>query len=112
MGQFKEQTIDELPTETALPRELRAVITILVSDPELVRKALPYVNIDRQEIDWDGIYANDFGGAHSAALSWAKAVWCDKVAAKSDPFDMAFSMNPKLQSAVLRALAIRWGLVA
>ena len=112
MGQFKEQTIDEFKTETTLPRELRAVITILASDPELVRKALPHVNIDRQEINWHDIYANDFGGGHSGALAFAKAIWCDKVSTKSDPFDMAFSMDPKLQSAVLRALAIRWRLVA
>ncbi len=112
MGQFKEKLIDENTEETTLPRELRAVITILASDPELVRKALPSVDIDRREINWDEIYSNDFGGGHSAALSFAKAIWCDKVSTEADPFDRAFAMDPKLQNAVLRALAIRWGLAA
>jgi hypothetical protein len=112
MGKFKELSIDEAPSETTLPRELKAVITVMAADPELVSKALPHVDIDRQEINWEKIFENDFGGGHSAALLFAKAMWCDKVETQSDPFDRAFAMDPKLQSAVLRGLAIRWGLVA
>ena len=112
MGKFKNLVTDESSEQTTLSPELRAVITILASDPELVRKALPHVDIDKQEINWDQIYANDFSGGHSAALAFAKAIWCDRVETQSDPFDRAFAMDPKLQSAVLRGLAIRWGLVA
>ena len=60
MGQFKEKLIDENPGEAILPRELRAVITILATDPELVCKVLPHVDIDRREINWEEIYKNDF----------------------------------------------------
>ena len=113
MGQFKEQSIIDESTEHAtLPPELRAVITIMAADPELVRKALPHVDIDHQNINWEEIYANDFSGGHSAALTFARAIWSDKVETKSDPFSYAFNMDTRLQSAVLRALAIRWGLVA
>jgi hypothetical protein len=93
-----------------LPPELLAVYRIFNADPELQRKALPYVDLERGDIDWYRISQNDFGGGHSAAITWAKAIWTDQTPEKSDPFDRAFSMGPRLQKAVLEALAIRWGL--
>ena len=96
--------------EIKLPRELRAVLRIFNSDNELKRKALPHVNIERQSINWPKIWSNDFCGGHAAAILFAQALWCDRVETKSDPFDHAFAMDPKLQIACLEALAIRWGL--
>lgn len=94
----------------SMSQELRAVHHIVASDPELKRKALPYIDIERQSIDWDGIFSNDFGGGHLAALTFAKAIWCDRVATKGDPFDRAFAMDFCLRKIVLEALAIRWSL--
>ncbi len=112
MGAFKQQLIEE---ETINPApfspELRAVLLILEADRELRNKALPHVDLVHQEIDWDSIYENDFGGGHWAALSWAKAIWCDQVSTNADPFDRAFAMDQKLQVAVVKALATRWGLI-
>lgn len=93
-----------------LPRELRAVLHIFNYDDELRRKALPHINIERQSVNWPGIWRNDFGGGHSAAVLWAKAIWRDKVETKSDPFDHAFAMDPELQKVVLEAIAIRWNI--
>lgn len=93
-----------------LPAELRAVLQIFRYDRELQVKALPCVDVERQFIDWDGIWENDFGGAHAAAITWAQAIWCDQMRTASDPFDRAFAMSPGLQKAVLKGLAIRWGL--
>jgi hypothetical protein len=93
-----------------LPAELRAVLQIFRYDRELQVKALPCVDVERQFIDWGGIWGNDFGGAHAAAITWAQAIWCDQVRTTSDPFDRAFAMSPGLQKAVLKGLAIRWGL--
>ncbi len=104
------KTLTLFKNDPSLPSELRAVLAIFEADGELRRKALPYVDIERQEIYWDKIYANDFGGGHSAALAWAKAIYCNQVSTKSDPFDRAFAMDSHLQSVVLKALAIRWGL--
>lgn len=96
--------------EPKLPRELRAVLRIFSYDQELRAKALPHVDIERQSINWTRIWINDFSGAHSAAVIWAQAIWCDQVETKSDPFDRAFAMDPGLQIACIEALAIRWGL--
>jgi hypothetical protein len=101
----------DLKTEAPLPNELKAVLLILRADETLRSKALSFVDIDRRSIDWEKIFSNDYSGGHMAALVWAKAIWCDEVTTKSDPFDRAFSMNPPLQRAVLEALAIRWSLI-
>ena len=111
MGAFKEMMIDEVNAADLSP-QIRAVLLIFEADRELRAKALPYVDIENEVVDWDGIYENDFGGGHWAALTWAKAIYCDKVSTKSDPFDRAFALNSQLQVAVLRALATRWGLSA
>ena len=89
--------------------ELRAVCHIVLSSPELTRKALPHINIERESIDWDGVFSNDFAGGHLAAMTIAKALWCDQITTKGDPLDRAFAMDLKLRQAVLVAIAIRWG---
>jgi hypothetical protein len=86
------------------------VLIIFNADDELRRKALPHVSIERQEIDWDGIFENDFGGGHSAAILWARCIWGDTVPEGTDPMYRAFSMDGWLRRSVLKALAIRWGL--
>ena len=93
-----------------LPLELWAVLLIFNADDELRTKALPFVNIERQTIDWDRISSHYFGSGHSAAVLWAKAIWLDQMPPKSDPFDRAFSMDNRLRFVVLKALGIRWGL--
>lgn len=93
-----------------LPRELQAVLHVFNYDNELRAKALPHVNIARQSINWPAIWNNDFSGGHAAAAAWTQAIWCDRVETKSDPFDRAFAMDSHLQVAVIKALAIRWGL--
>lgn len=100
----------QLTQEKAMSRELRAVCHIVLTHHELKRKAFPYINLERESIDWDGIFTNDFGGGHLAALQFAKALWCDRVATKGDPFDRAFAMDLPLRRTVMEALAIRWGL--
>ena len=94
----------------SLPSELRAVLEIFNVDEELRIKALPYVNVERREINWYGIGRNHFGSGHSIAVAWARAIWLDRLPENLDPFERAFSMNHRLRLAVLRALAIRWGL--
>lgn len=93
-----------------LSREMRAVLTIFTVDAELTAKALPYADIERDSIDWDGVLSNDYGGGHGAAIKWSQAVWGDCVPEGADVFCRAFAMDDRLRRAVLRALAIRWGL--
>lgn len=94
----------------SMSQELRAVYKIMTADPELKRKALRHLDLERQSINWDGIFSNDFSGGHMAALLFAKAIWCDQITTKGDPFDRAFAMDLPLRRVVLEALAIRWSL--
>ena len=103
--------VNEVEQKTnSMPPELSAVLVILNADNELKTKALPFVNVEKQEIDWNGIFGNAFGSGHRAACVWAKSLWTDQAPAKVDAFDRAFSMSPGLRAAVIRALMIRWGL--
>ena len=112
MGKFKEMMIDEDTfSPTPLPAHIRAVITIMAADPHLVCKALPHVDIDHQEIKWDEVFKNEFDGGQKAAISFAKALAMGKIDG-ADPFILANEMNQKLRGAVLRGLAIHWGLAA
>ncbi len=94
-----------------LSRELKAVLLIFNADDELKRKALTHLNMQSQEIDWYSISQNDFGGGHSGAIAWAKAIWSDQITEGADPFERAFAMQPRLQNAVIEALKSRWGLL-
>jgi hypothetical protein len=86
------------------------VLTIFTVDEELKRRALPFVDMELKRIDWDGVLNNDYGGGHSAAIKWSQAVWGDLVPEGADLFCRAFAMDNRLQRAVLKALAVRWGL--
>lgn len=92
--------------------ELRAVLAIVECDDELKAKARPYVNIEKREIDWNKIFANEFSPGHRAALLWAKSLWLDRKPMKVDPFWRALTMDNNLRTAVLKAVAIRWGVAA
>ena len=98
-------------TAPPLSNELRAVLTIFNADSELRRKALPHVSIERENVDWDSILQNDFGGGHSAAVLLARCLWMDRIPnGTADPFDRAFAMDGWLKQTVLHAISIRWGL--
>jgi len=94
--------------EKTISTEVIAMLTIFSADEELRRKALPYVNLEKEEVDWYGIAQNDFGGGHCGAIAWAKAIWTGEVPSVN-PFERAYAMGPNLRRAVLTALANRWG---
>lgn len=87
------------------------MLLIFNADSELRRKALPHVNVSHQSVDWESIMENEFGGGHSAAVKWARAIWEDRVPEGTDPFNRAFAMDGWLRRAVLKALGIRWGII-
>ena len=90
--------------------ELRAVLRIIEADDFLARNVLPFIDCERESIEWDKIFSMSYGSGHYAAVTMAYGIWTDHLKAGCDPFDMAFSLGPNLQRAVLSALAIRWGL--
>ena len=93
-----------------LSRELPAVLIIFTVGEELKRKALPFVDLELERIDWEGVLDNDYGGGHSAAIKWSQAVWGDSAPEGADLFSRAFAMDDRLRRAVLKALAVRWAL--
>lgn len=93
-----------------IPCELQAILHIFSHDDELRTKALPFVNADKQQVDWSAICRQHYGSGHSAAVAWAYCLWRDTRPHDVNPFDMAFSMDAGLRRAVLRAIAIRWSI--
>lgn len=93
-----------------LPTELRAIIHIFSADQELREKALPFVDIEKQEVNWFRLCGNHFGGGHSAAIMWARSIWFSKFSASSDILERSTSMDLTVRRSVLEALAIAWGL--
>ena len=90
-----------------IPCEMDAALHILNYDEELKRKTLPFVDIEKQAIDWYGIFRQHFGSGHHAAVLWAYCLWADK-APTVNPFEAAFSMEAGLRRTVIQAIAIRW----
>jgi len=89
--------------------EMKAVLEILNADPFLMESVNPFIDFRNETIHWDLIFRNSFGSGHRGALLFAHAIWSDEI--RANPFDAAFSMSPRLQAAVLKAMAMRWGLL-
>lgn len=96
--------------EKPMPSEMRAVIHIFSYDRELREKALPYVDIEKEVINWFGIGRNHFSSGHSTAIMWARSIWLAKAPLNDDPFERTFSMDLAMRKSILEALAIAWGL--
>jgi len=102
--------VTALKPQRKLSTQMEAVLLILNSDPYLMEAVRSFINIDTETISWEPILKMGLGSGHRAAITWAYGVWTDELRPKSNPFDAALSMMPNLQVAVLKALALRWGL--
>ncbi|MCM2281467.1 MAG: hypothetical protein NDI61_06430 [Bdellovibrionaceae bacterium] len=96
--------------ERKLSTQMRAVLLIFSTDDFLLKAVSPFINLDTETIYWDQIQKIPFGSGHRAATTWAYGVWTDELRPRTNCFDAAFSMGPRLQAAVLQALALRWGI--
>jgi len=90
--------------------QMRAILHILNVDSDLYERVLPFIDLDRETIYWNEIFRIGFGSGHRAALAWCYAIWTDEPKPRSNCFDAALSMDANFQTAVLEALAMRWGL--
>ncbi|MBL7545529.1 MAG: hypothetical protein JNL11_17045 [Bdellovibrionaceae bacterium] len=97
-------------TQRRISTQMRAVLTILSADPYVMEVVKHYINLDTETIQWDPIFKFGWSSGHRACVLWAYSLWTDEIRTRSNPFDAALSLNPKLQTAVLTALSIRWGL--
>ena len=95
-----------------MSNQMKAVLTILSSDRELMDAAGKHVDWINESICWEPILKIAWGSGHRAALSYAYGIWRDEIRPQSNPFEDALNMDLHLRRAVIRALAIRWGLQA
>lgn len=90
--------------------QMRAVLHVLKADPFLYERVSPFISFDTETIYWNEIFRMGFGCGHRGAITWCYGIWVDEPKPRSNCFDAALSMDAKFQTAVLEALAIRWGL--
>ena len=98
--------------EPRLPsRQMRAVLTILATDPELDRLTSRYVDIPGDCITWNEIFAQPMSSGHRCALEWAAVIWSDRLPDNAyNIFEASFNLDQQLKGAVLKAMALVWGI--
>jgi hypothetical protein len=100
---IETQSVRRMPSQ-----QMRAVLCLLNADPNLYQRVKPFIDLDRESIYWDQISKISFGSGHRGAVTLAYGIWTDEQKPRANVFDGALSMDARLQSAALRALAIRW----
>ena len=94
---------------------MRAVL-IICENPRIGARVKPYLNIERDTMDWEGLMAVNKGadGGLKTALSWMYCLWCDNLPPKSfklrDPFDGFGSLDRDVQLLIIKAMASRYEL--
>lgn len=91
-------------------QQMRAVLCVLQADRNLFERVKPFIDFERESIFWDQISKISLGSGHRGAIAWAFGIWTDEQKPRANVFDSALSLDSRMQAAVLRALAIRWGL--
>jgi hypothetical protein len=87
-----QTTNEQAFNQPQLSVQLRAVLKIATATEELRRKVSPFVNVEKREINWEGIFGNDLSSGNRAALVWAKSLWRDESPARVDIFDRSFAL--------------------
>jgi hypothetical protein len=96
--------------ERKVSRQMQAVLTIFSADSYVMDAVRPNINLETETILWDPIFKFGWCSGHRACILWAYSLWTDELRPRMNPFDAALSLSPKLQTAVLKALSVRWGL--
>jgi hypothetical protein len=103
--QIENQICQKKPSQ-----QMRALLCLFSADPFLLDRVKPFIDLERESIHWDQIFKINFGSGHRAAVTWAYGIWTDEQRPRVNIFDAALSMDSRLQTAALQALALRWGL--
>ena len=90
--------------------KMGAVLAIFDADPLLAGAAFSAIDLEKETVDWTKIFKRLRGTELREAAEWAFCIWTDTVPAKSNPFHSAIVLERKLRRAILKALAIHWGL--
>ena len=92
--------------------QMRAVLTVIAADRDLIRVSLAHIDRSNEAINWDNIFKQHLSSGQRGALLIAYALWTDEVKRGFALFDLALNMEVDLKCACLRALALRWGVGA
>ncbi len=92
--------------------QMRAVLMVLEADPYLKDMLSPHIDVELETIRWDRIFPIRFGSGHSTVVSWLYGLWTDEPRPRANVFNGSLNLTPRLQAAILQALALRWGLAA
>lgn len=91
--------------KASMSRTLEAVL--MIARYEAMRNCLlPFINIEKEEIDWNFDY-NAFSGGQQTAISWAYRLWTDEPPSKRgyrDLFDGFGGLDRELQATILNAV--------
>lgn len=91
-------------------QQMHAVLTILNSNEEFLSRVQSHINLENESIDWDQIFKQSWSSGQRGVLAWAYNLWRDEYQKGINSFASALDMDRVSQSAVIRALTIRWGL--
>lgn len=105
-----QQAIEIQRTTRKPSQQMRAVLCVLEADQDLFVRVKPFIDFEAETIYWGQLSRISFGSGHRGALTWAYSIWTDEPKPRANAFDAALNMDSRLQLAVLKALAIRWGL--
>jgi hypothetical protein len=106
------QETTDLPEKTKRRASVQmlAVLTVFSSDAHLMAQVRPFIDLDLESISWKEIFKIPLGSDYQGAIGFAYGLWTDRVQEKTNPFDAALSLSPRIQAALLQGLALRWGL--
>jgi hypothetical protein len=100
----------EIGESKILSPELQAVLHIFSINDELRTKALPHVDIEKENINWFIIGRQHFTSGNNSAVMWARSIWLGRSPIDDDLLERSFSMDLKVRKSIVEALGIIWGL--
>lgn len=107
--------IPEAMNEREPSSNMLAVLTI-ANDRNFGPIIAPWIDVERDSIDWSKLHYGSQSGSMQAAISWAYCLFCDEVPPHDwnyrDPFEAFFSMDRSLQVLVMQAIAARHGFLS
>ena len=104
------KSLEQIQPNQKISVQMRAVLSIISSDPFLMDAVLPFIDFKNEAIEWDEIFRLPLSSGHRGACQWAFSLWTDNIRENANPFEAALSMDSNLQSGILKALKLRWGI--
>lgn len=90
--------------------QMRCVFTVLDAAPNLRAALSPCIDLSRETIYWERISKLQLSSGERTLVAWIYGLWTDEQRPRANVFDGSLNLPPQIQIAVLKALALRWGL--